>query len=349
MPQFRPAKEAPDSSERLLGTLRSNRTHSSLRRKVALWIWPFVAAVFLALTTVYASCPSATSRMGFLSKSSSNIIFVLSALSSLSGVLLGHVINFTFERVMWVLICSDNGLRLSSFLGLQASTGLLGLIALTIGKGHSCCSPTRIWSAVRLMAVLLIPAVGVLIMSNVNTQLTYEVLNSIATSTGWGMSSFNASLANNVSLLADNVLQAELAMFLSQPSRALDITPASIRSVPCMMGPTAHSTQPCQRTFFMPGGMEQAVSSGTFIANENLGEVFLAEDQLSYILSFVEAASDEDGNDDASQSHCQVYGFEFAAINLCLKNLKDNQVYASESTPRSLGKYTISIVLSQCG
>lgn len=142
------------------------------------------------------------------------------------------------------------------------------------------------------------------------------------------MSPFNASLANNVSLIADELLQAQLAMFLSDPSRAVDITPSTLRSIPCSRGPNSQSGQTCQRTFFIPGGVEFAAP--TLYGDGNApaqGDVFLARNQQGYVLDFQEAGNDRQFDE---ASHCQVYGFPFAAIHLCLRNTANNTLDARE-------------------
>ena len=88
--------------------------------------------------------------------------------------------------------------------------------------------------------------------------MAFEVLSDSALSLGWGMSLFNASLAKNVSAIADQVVQADISMFLSEQSRAVDITPASQGSIPCTYRSDSQNTEKCQRTYFVPGGLDLA-------------------------------------------------------------------------------------------
>ena len=145
---------------------------------------------------------------------------------------------------------------------------------------------------------------------------------------GWGMSPFNATLANNVSVIADQLMQAQLAMFLFDTSRALDITPMNLRNVPCAHGPTSQQGPLCNRTYLMPGGVE--FSAPNINVNDTslstLSEVYMAEDQRSYVLDFQENTSQMGFRKD----QCQVYGFPFAAINLCLQNMNQSTLQASK-------------------
>lgn len=156
---------------------------------------------------------------------------------------------------------------------------------------------------------------------NVNTQMTFEILDRSSSSRGWGMRPFNASLAKNVFLVADEILQAQSDMFLSDPSHAIDITPGPLRSVPCTKGPSSHSGQSCERTFFMPGGVELAAP--TVNNDEGLLEtdVFLAQNQQGYLLHFQEGDKQWLSGETAN---CEVYGFPFGAYRLCLENAADN-------------------------
>lgn len=162
---------------------------------------------------------------------------------------------------------------------------------------------------------------------NVNTQLTFDAAHQTSLSYGWGMSPFNASLAKNVSLVADELLQAQLAMFLSDPTRAVDITPSSLRAIPCSHGPNSESGQNCKRTFFIPGGIEFAAPTVYGDNPPSKSDVFLVKDQQGYLLDFQEA---DKGRQFDEVSQCQVYGFSFGAIHLCLKNSAENTLDARE-------------------
>jgi len=113
---------------------------------------------------------------------------------------------------------------------------------------------------------------------------------------GWGMSPFNATLAKNVSVIADQLMQAQLAMFLFDSSRALDITPIGLRNVPCVQGPTSRPGPLCSRTYFMPGGVDLAAPNVNVDATSlsSLSEVYLAEEQQSYLLDFQEGTAQMD-------------------------------------------------------
>ncbi|KAH7128296.1 hypothetical protein B0J11DRAFT_267154 [Dendryphion nanum] len=289
------------------------------------WTSAILATTFLVLTSVLASNGSATSHVRFLYTSSSNSIFVLSVLSSFTGIFLSATIAATFEKVQWSLISQQRGLRVSKFLSLQPGTGIPGLLTLLVGRGLSMRSSIRVWVAVRLSAILLVPILSILIMSKVNTCVVFDVIESSSEHLGWGMTPFNASLARNVSSIADQVSQADLANFLLQPYRTVDVTPTSERSIPCSHMPGKQSHQNCRRVYYLPGGLDLAATQDA--KSMATSQVILAQDQQGYILDFIEGP--ELGKVwSFTAQECELFGFPFGAIHLCLRNAANNTLQA---------------------
>lgn len=140
------------------------------------------------------------------------------------------------------------------------------------------------------------------------------------------MSRFNGTLAQNVSVVADYVIQADLAMFLSQPYRTVDITPPAERLIPCDHIPGQKNMKNCHRVYYMPGGLELAATQE--VKNIVKTEIVVAEGQQGYVLDFTEGPGvGEDWSFDA-ENGCQVYGFPFGAFHLCLKNAGSNTLQA---------------------
>jgi len=154
-------------------SLQYQKTPNSAGDQVLTWISPLLTAIFLILTAVYGSHTAVTSRVRFLYSSSSNTIFVLSVFSGLTGLFLTATIASAFEKVQWLLISRRDGLRLSKFFSLQAGTGIIGLFALTAGGGHPFWSTTRLWSATRLVSIVLVPVLGILIMSKLPSPVSF--------------------------------------------------------------------------------------------------------------------------------------------------------------------------------
>ena len=160
--------------------------------------------------------------------------------------------------------------------------------------------------------------------------MAFKALDGSAHSLGWGMSLFNASLAKNVSAIADQVVQADISMFLSEQSRSVDITPASQGSILCTYRSDSPNTEKCQQTYFVPGGLDLAAPDARNNPNLTKADVFLAMDQQGYILDFMAGPG---GSEEwrFKPSDCEVYGFAFGAFYLCLTNAADNTLRARES------------------
>jgi hypothetical protein len=141
--------------------------------------------------------------MHFLYSSSSRNIFILSILSGLTGIFLAATIIIALENVKWMLVSRHEDVRLSRFLALQSGTGIVGLLQLALGRHLPFINNTRAWSLLRLMTLLLVPALGVLIMSNINTHPVLDELHGSAPSLGWDMTLFDGSLVNNMSHITD--------------------------------------------------------------------------------------------------------------------------------------------------
>jgi hypothetical protein len=153
--------------------------------------------------------------------------------------------------------------------------------------------------------------------------MTFDADNHFIPSVGWGMTLFNGSLAKNVSLVAEQIIQAQLDMFLQDTSRAVDITPAHLRIVPCLYSPAFANSTPCERAYLMAGVefTPPVLDNG---ASQMEKQVILATAQQSYILEFIEQPGDMvyDNKD------CQIYGFPFSAFNLCMRNQANNVLQA---------------------
>jgi hypothetical protein len=139
------------------------------------------------------------------------------------------------------------------------------------------------------------------------------------------MTPFNGSLAKNVSIVADQIIQAQLMMFLVDPSRAVDITDPARRIDSCSYGPSAYTGVPCERSFFMAGveftpRFLEYTKSAT-----NVAEVILATNQQGYVLDYKEYPGNLEFD---LETECQIYGFPFAAFHLCLRNIAENILHA---------------------
>ena len=132
------------------------------------WILILVTICLVILTGLQARGSTLTRSIHLVNQSRSLSLFVLRAISELTALSLSGSISLMLERLKWTLVCRSgrNGAspaRFTHLLALDESTPLLASLALagspTVGRG------TRLWSALRLMIVSLVPITGILIMS----------------------------------------------------------------------------------------------------------------------------------------------------------------------------------------
>ena len=103
------------------------------------WLLAFVTAGVLTFTIVYAWALSMTT--GPLTKlvypSTTGSLTVLRATSEITGILLGMLCVATLQIVFWAAASSDDGISLSSLLGISPSTGVTGLLYLLSWKSNT--------------------------------------------------------------------------------------------------------------------------------------------------------------------------------------------------------------------
>lgn len=126
----------------------------------------FLTLSLLVLTCLQASGSILTTKFTLVNQSRGYSIFFLRTFSELAGVSLSATISTTLERIKWAMICRQGAgrARFVDFLALQHSTTLLGLLSLAAGAGVPSIK-TRLWSAIRLLLMILVPGIGILIMS----------------------------------------------------------------------------------------------------------------------------------------------------------------------------------------
>ncbi|KIW67244.1 hypothetical protein PV04_06509 [Phialophora macrospora] len=294
------------------------------------WISAFLTGILLALTAFYALEPDLW-ESDFVNSSASNAIFVLRALSEATAFLLAVTISSAFELVQWLLTVRSEGIPVPEYLSLHSSTGLLGLMQLTAGPKSR--ASTRLWSALRLFGVVLLPGLGVLIMSQVEIVLRFNKIGETTAPLGFGLGSMNTSVATSLSPFTDILLGASFSGFLDDPSHAIDITPDASRSRSCSLDADVRGKQVCERAVYLAAGQEQLAAQVTTQAHPQ-ADAWLVETHQGYVLRFSEGNSSWEF---ANDTECRTYYTEVLTTNLgafmlCLKNVAPHQIQARVSS-----------------
>jgi hypothetical protein len=126
----------------------------------------FLTLALLVLTCLQASGSILTRNFTLVNQSSGYSIFFLRAFSEIAGVSLSATIAATLESIKWAMICRNgrSRARFVDFLALQQDTTILGLLSLATGAAVPSVK-TRLWSITRLLTMVLVPGIGILIMS----------------------------------------------------------------------------------------------------------------------------------------------------------------------------------------
>ncbi|OAL34938.1 hypothetical protein AYO20_05899 [Fonsecaea nubica] len=283
------------------------------RKEIALaWIPACLTVIMLVLTALYALRPGLW-KSDFINSSPSNAIFVLRALSEVTGFLLAITVASAFELLQWLLTVREGGIPLAEFLCLQQGTGILGLIQITAGPNFRV--GTRFWGALRLLAVASLPILGVLIMSEVGTVLRFDKVGQTVAPLGFGLGSLNTSVAVTLSPFTDILLGASFSQFLDDPTHAVDISDVD------------------RRRACSPSVTEEIAAQITTDAHPR-ADTWLVEDHQGYVLRFTEGDQKwvfETGTE-CRTYYTEAVGSTLGAFRLCAKNVGPSQIEARISS-----------------
>ena len=134
---------------------------------------------------------------------------------------------------------------------------------------------------------------------------------------GFSIGVFNASLAKLWAPATDLLFSTGFSGFMSDSTRAVDITEAKYRKS-CSQD---HSS--CKSAFYVPGGIEVSVQWDLESSGSTKSDVYLALDQQGYVFEF---ARDTQGWTYNTSEECHAYGFGEFVCSLCLKNGIDQAV-----------------------
>jgi hypothetical protein len=137
------------------------------------WFLILLTVILILLTALQANGSVLTKNLPLVSNSRSYSIFFLRVISELAGLSLAATLSVTLEQVKWAAVTIGSGheptessraKRLAEFLALDIGTTIPGLLRLLISPSISSLK-ARMWSLGRLITMIVVPVIGVLIMS----------------------------------------------------------------------------------------------------------------------------------------------------------------------------------------
>jgi len=116
----------------------------SFEQNKYIWFLALGSGISLAVTAVYGfALSSPTGRLGdFITSRASPTVAVIAlrVLSETTAVLLGGLISFAFDVMLWTVSSTRQGITIPTLLSLSAGTGVFGLIELLgwskVGRHH---------------------------------------------------------------------------------------------------------------------------------------------------------------------------------------------------------------------
>ncbi|KAF2730899.1 hypothetical protein EJ04DRAFT_579546 [Polyplosphaeria fusca] len=322
----RPKRQRPSWLPRWI-PYKDGRYLGLARQTLLAWSSTVLALAFFLMTIAYVTEKSRLSKARFVHSSRSNTILVLRVLSEAAGVFLAGSIYSTFEVVQWLLISRPEGIRLPQFLALQSSTGPLGLLVIAFGKGLSAGEwpmGPRIMSLLRLMAELTVPVLGVVIMSNVNTEVIYLPIASTVTPFSVGMEPFNASVASQLGVMEDMLFNIAYVSFLTNPLHAVDInSDFSSNRGDCEKGLSVSTNHSCTRHVMIAQELQNFEAGLPATPGEETS-VLLSMNQQVYTMQFQD-------NIDISKNdlHCEDFHSGPGYYRICTSSGPNDWLHAS--------------------
>lgn len=154
---------------------------------------------------------------------------------------------------------------------------------------------------------------------DVSTTVTYDKLTVTAPVNGYGVGTFNASLAAIWHPMADLLFSTNFMYFLSDAARVVDITPSEARDR-CNNGDDG-----CAVSYYVSGGSGDFAPALMANGHSRGADAFLAEAQPGFVFDY------KDGNDywKFANDECSIFGADIAAWALCLQDGDDkNEIRA---------------------
>lgn len=158
------------------------------------------------------------------------------------------------------------------------------------------------------------PSIG-----DVTTGITYDKLTTTAPVEGYGVGTFNASLARIWHPMADLLFSTNFMYFLSDGARVVDITTSEARNR-CNDGEDG-----CAVSYFVSGGSGDFAPALLASGGSRSADAFLAISQPGFVFDYTDGSDEWQFSDD----ECSVFGADIAAWALCLKDGEHgNEIHA---------------------
>jgi hypothetical protein len=128
------------------------------------WIVFCLAVSFNVLTISYARHPENFSQHPWVGGSPAKAVLFLSVLSGIANLMIAATLGHSLDILRDSLAACGRGHSLIDNQLLQAGTGVGALFTSVLGR-HAPTKGSRLWSAFRLLCMIVVPALGIIIFS----------------------------------------------------------------------------------------------------------------------------------------------------------------------------------------
>ncbi|ETI25204.1 hypothetical protein G647_04577 [Cladophialophora carrionii CBS 160.54] len=288
---------------------RQPRRHSPLRQSAPAWFSACVATGIYITTVCYAFGSTDLRYLSFTALNPGNTLLVLRTLSELTNASLVFLIGLSTERALWMLIAQDGGTRLSSFLALCPGTGPWGWIKLL----YLNAGGARRLSWLKLVIVIIPPAMGIVLLSNVDVRMYFDHHASFPISAGIG--DFNASWAAIYASVAATLMASDYSALLQTSAVSWSVPVIDSGRSDCDVS-NFFSNETCGWAYFLHGGSQLITPWPTLNTALPTAPIYKIHSVRGLQLDFTNLASP-----DASfqgERDCIVLGRESNAVGICL-------------------------------
>ncbi|OCT47765.1 hypothetical protein CLCR_03352 [Cladophialophora carrionii] len=226
---------------------RQPRRHSPLRQSAPAWFSACVATGIYITTVCYAFGSTGLRYLSFTALNPGNTLLVLRTLSELTNASLVFLIGLSAERALWMLIAQDGGTRLSSSLALCPGSGPWGWIKLL----YLNAGGARRLSGLKLVIVIIPPAMGIVLLSNVDVRMYFDHDASFPISAGIG--DFNASWADIYASVAVTLMASDYSALLQTSAVSWSVPVIDSGRSECDVS-NFFSNETCEWGYFLHGG-----------------------------------------------------------------------------------------------
>lgn len=298
-----------------------------------------VTVVVVTMTALYAN-GSAKSLMRdkFFTTSSANAILILRILTEACALLFAALIMVVVEDLQWALASRPVGVSLLHFVGLDAGTGVWGLLRLLATADWK----QKYSSLFRLVVICMIPLPGIVLMGDITLELVFFPESTYKVSAG--VAQFNSSYISEVD---DTVLTAMLVQMGSMTWSGRDTwtsTPLGPLYGKCTVSQTDTSWAPCDESHLLVGGV-----LGVSPQSDNFTTY---PDSTAYVVPMTRSLQLEYGTvHDIDRLHdngtCYTIGASTAAAYWCVDTGSDQELLFGKKPARSLDA-ALDVVMYIC-